>query len=99
MHRISMNKLGIDPDDKIYIAGHRGLVGSVIVRKLKEKGFSNLIMLEHTELDLTNQVEVQTFFKKENIGRLGNTLSFFSSQAVSTWKHSISCALCDMGSL
>ena len=51
--------------DKIYIAGHRGLVGSAIVRRLEEKGFTNLLMRTHQELDLTNQFQVQTFFKKE----------------------------------
>ena len=50
---------------KIYIAGHRGLVGSAIVRQLKSRGFSNLLMLEHKELDLTNQLQVQTFFEQE----------------------------------
>jgi GDP-L-fucose synthase len=51
--------------DKIYVAGHRGLVGSAIVRQLEERGFTNLLMRTHKELDLTNQAEVQTFFKQE----------------------------------
>jgi GDP-L-fucose synthase len=51
--------------DKIYIAGHRGLVGSAIVRQLEKKGFTNLLMRTHKELDLTNQVQVQTFFEQE----------------------------------
>jgi len=51
--------------DKIYIAGHRGLVGSAIVRQLKNRGFTNLLMRTHKELDLTNQAQVQTFFKQE----------------------------------
>ena len=50
---------------KIYIAGHRGLVGSAIVRQLEARGFSNLIMRTHKELDLTNQTEVQEFFVQE----------------------------------
>jgi len=53
-------------NDKIYIAGHRGLVGSAIVRQLEERGFTNLLMRTHKELDLTNQSEVQDFFKQEN---------------------------------
>ncbi len=53
------------PDDKIYIAGHRGLVGSAIVRRLEARGFVNLIMRTHKELDLTNQVSVQGFFNRE----------------------------------
>ena len=52
-------------NDKIYIAGHRGLVGSAIVRQLKSEGFDNLLMRIHKELDLINQVEVQSFFQKE----------------------------------
>ena len=52
-------------NDKIYIAGHCGLVGSAIVRQLKSRGFSNLLMRMHKELDLTNQAEVQNFFQQE----------------------------------
>jgi len=56
----------MDLKDKIYIAGHRGLVGSAIVRQLKSRGFVNLLMRTHKELDLTNQAEVQNFFTQEN---------------------------------
>ncbi len=52
-------------NDKIYIAGHRGLVGSAIVRQLEARGFTNLLMRTHKELDLTNQERVQNFFKHE----------------------------------
>jgi len=55
----------MDLNDKIYIAGHRGLVGSAIVRQLESRGFTNLLMRTHKELDLTNQAQVQDFFKKE----------------------------------
>jgi|TARA_B110000238_G_C16133405_1_gene442520 GDP-L-fucose synthase len=55
----------MDLNDKIYIAGHRGLVGSAIVRQLESRGFTNLLMRTHKELDLTNQVQVQTFFEQE----------------------------------
>jgi GDP-L-fucose synthase len=51
--------------DKIYIAGHRGLVGSAIVRQLESRGFTNLLMRTHKELDLTNQAQVQSLFKQE----------------------------------
>jgi GDP-L-fucose synthase len=51
--------------DKIYIAGHRGLVGSAIVRQLEERGFTNLLIRTHKELDLTNQAQVQGFFQQE----------------------------------
>ena len=50
---------------KIYIAGHRGLVGSAIVKNLESKGYINLIYRTHKELDLTNQNEVKSFFEKE----------------------------------
>ncbi len=50
---------------KIYVAGHRGLVGSAIVRKLKTEGYSNIITRTHDELDLIRQEQVETFFKKE----------------------------------
>jgi len=52
-------------NEKIYIAGHRGLVGSAIVRQLESRGFTNLLMRTHKELDLTNQAQVQTFFEQE----------------------------------
>ncbi|MBR3807938.1 MAG: GDP-L-fucose synthase [Lachnospiraceae bacterium] len=51
--------------DKIYVAGHRGLVGSAIVRSLKAKGYNNIIGRTHKELDLTNQAAVQAFFEEE----------------------------------
>jgi len=52
-------------NDKIYIAGHRGLVGSAIVRQLKSRGFTNLLMRTHKELDLISQAQVQDFFTQE----------------------------------
>ena len=54
-----------DLNQKIYVAGHRGMVGSAIVRELQKKGYENIITRTHAELDLTNQVAVQTFFEKE----------------------------------
>ncbi|MBS1509688.1 MAG: GDP-L-fucose synthase [Bacteroidetes bacterium] len=53
------------PEDKIYIAGHRGLVGSAIVRLLEKKGFSNLLYKTSAELDLRNQADVAAFFEEE----------------------------------
>jgi len=52
-------------NDRIYIAGHCGLVGSAIVRQLESRGFTNLLMRTHKELDLTNQVQVEAFFEQE----------------------------------
>jgi len=54
-----------DLNPKIYVAGHRGMVGSSIVRNLQAKGFSNIVTRTHAELDLTNQAAVQAFFKVE----------------------------------
>ena len=55
----------MNKDSKIYVAGHRGLVGSAIVRNLKEKGYKNIICRTHKELDLTNQEAVRKFFETE----------------------------------
>lgn len=52
-------------NQKIYVAGHRGMVGSAIVRNLQAKGFGNLVTKTHAELDLTNQVQVASFFQEE----------------------------------
>src|SRR3954447_9495508 len=51
--------------DKVYIAGHRGMVGSAIKRKLEREGFTNIITRTSQELDLTNQEAVNTFFVQE----------------------------------
>jgi GDP-L-fucose synthase len=55
----------MNSDSKIYVAGHNGLVGSAIVRKLKSAGYNNLIYKTHSELDLTEQANVSLFFEKE----------------------------------
>jgi len=52
-------------DDKIFVAGHRGLVGSALMRRLQSNGYINLITRTHTELDLTRQSEVEAFFASE----------------------------------
>lgn len=54
-----------DKNTKIYIAGHNGLVGSAIRRTLEQKGYKNLILKSHNELDLTNETDVSEFFKQE----------------------------------
>ena len=53
------------PDSRIYIAGHRGLVGSAIVRRLQSAGHTNLLLRTHAELDLTDAHATQAFFKAE----------------------------------
>ena len=55
----------MNKNDKIFIAGHRGLVGSAILKNLQERGFTNIITKTHKELDLTNQQETAAFFKVE----------------------------------
>ncbi len=52
-------------NDKIYIAGHNGLVGSAIFRLLQKQGFNNILTRSRDELNLTNQKQVNNFFKKE----------------------------------
>lgn len=54
-----------DLDQKIYVAGHRGMVGSAIVRNLQARGLSNIVTRTHAELDLTNQQAVKEFFQSE----------------------------------
>ncbi|MDL1981800.1 MAG: GDP-L-fucose synthase [Deltaproteobacteria bacterium] len=55
----------MDKDSKIYVAGHRGLVGSAIMRRLKAEGYKNLLTHTHAELDLTRQEKVEEFFHEE----------------------------------
>lgn len=60
----------IDLDQKVFVAGHRGMVGSAIVRQLQEKGYTNIVTATHAELDLTNQQAVNEFFRKNQIDRV-----------------------------
>ena len=55
----------MNPDRRIYVAGHRGLAGSAILRALEARGFKNLIVRTHAELDLTDAVATQAFFVQE----------------------------------
>ena len=57
--------MATDLNTKIYVAGHRGMVGSAILRELGKKGYINLVYRTHQELDLTDQLEVKNFFAKE----------------------------------
>ena len=52
-------------DSKIYVAGHRGMVGSAIVRELEKQGYNNIVVRTHDKLDLCRQVETENFFKQE----------------------------------
>ena len=55
----------MEKNAKIYVAGHRGMVGSAIVRALEKQGYTNIIMRTHKELDLTRQDQVESFFNEE----------------------------------
>jgi GDP-L-fucose synthase len=57
----------MEKNSKIYIAGHRGMVGSAIVRNLEKQGYTNIITRTKSELDLTRQAQVEEFFEKEQI--------------------------------
>ncbi|XP_062078488.1 putative GDP-L-fucose synthase 2 [Humulus lupulus] len=61
----SSNSFLSDKSAKVFVAGHRGLVGSAIVRKLQALGFTNLVLRTHAELDLTRQNDVDSFFASE----------------------------------
>ena len=57
----------MDINSRIYVAGHNGLVGSALIRILKKKKYRNIITRTHSELELTQQKEVEKFFKKKNL--------------------------------
>jgi len=57
--------MSIDKDSRIYIAGHKGLVGSAICRELQKQGYKNIIIYTHNEVDLTNQIAVKWLFEDE----------------------------------
>ncbi|MGB3211899.1 MAG: GDP-L-fucose synthase [Desulforhopalus sp.] len=58
------------PHEKIFVAGHRGMVGSAIVRHLKQLGYENIVTRPHSELDLTDQTAVRDFFLAERLDRV-----------------------------
>lgn len=55
----------MEKNSKIYVAGHRGMVGSAIVRELEKQGYTNIITKSHSELNLCRQDKVEEFFKRE----------------------------------
>ena len=55
----------MEKQSKLYVAGHRGMVGSAIVRELQRQGYTNIITHTHKKLDLTRQKEVEEFFEHE----------------------------------
>jgi len=56
----------IDLDDKIFLAGHNGMVGSSILKLLRDKGFNNILTLPKSELDLSDRINVETLLKSES---------------------------------
>src|SRR3546814_5503332 len=62
-------------DDKIYVTGHRGLVGGAIFRALKRSGFTNIVARSHGELDLTDGSAVAQFFQTERPDRKSTRLN------------------------
>lgn len=61
----SKEKVSKDLNQKIYVAGHRGMVGSAIVRNLQSQGYTNIVTRTHAEMDLTDQATVKAFFEQE----------------------------------
>jgi GDP-L-fucose synthase len=62
-----MQQPEFNSDKRIFVAGHRGMVGSAIVRTLEQRGCTNIVTRSHAELDLTNQAQVRAFFESEKI--------------------------------
>jgi len=62
--------MSADFNQKIYVAGHRGMVGSAIVRNLQAHGFTNIVTRTHAQLDLTNQAAVKVFFEEERLDQV-----------------------------
>lgn len=60
-----MFQYSMEKQSKIYVSGHRGMVGSAIVRELQRQGYTNIITRTHSELDLTRQADVEAFFQQE----------------------------------
>src|SRR5262245_13887507 len=57
--------MSMQPDSRIYVAGHRGLVGSAIVRRLQSAGYRNILTRSHAELELMDQSAVREYFARE----------------------------------
>ena len=67
MQTQTLHHSALTPQSRIYVAGHRGMVGSAIIRKLQADGYTNIITRTHKELDLTEQLAVRDFFRQEKI--------------------------------
>lgn len=62
--------MGRDISKTVFVAGHRGMVGSAILRRLQHLGYKNIVTVNHAEVDLTRQQEVEAFFGKHDIGSI-----------------------------
>lgn len=65
---MTVDNVTVDKDSRIFVAGHRGLVGSAVVRALRGQGYGNLLLRTRAELDLTDQAQVRDFFQRERPG-------------------------------
>ena len=65
MRQKTVDSPSINPDSKIYVAGHRGLVGSAVVRSLQKRGYDNIITRTRQQLDLTDAQAVRQFFAEQ----------------------------------
>ena len=77
--------------DKIFVAGHTGLVGSAITRLLQKKGYHNILTVSSSELDLRNQYLVNKFFEKESsgVGNGGETVKRIYFQSIGREENNI----------
>ena len=88
----------MEKDARIYVAGHRGLVGSSLVRQLRAQGYDNLLLRTHAELDLTDGAAVAEFFAAERPDHVllaaprwaayGPTKAILQISFASTWQYS-----------
>src|SRR5581483_8724767 len=65
LRRVRSSRMSLARDARIYVAGHRGLAGSAIVRRLRAAGYENLVLRTHAELELTDAAAVRRFFESE----------------------------------
>ena len=79
----------MDLNAKIYVAGHKGLVGSALVRILNQEGFRNIIGKTRTEMDLTNQGMVNSFFETETLAHDDSSNLCYRIRLVSRFQFSI----------
>jgi GDP-L-fucose synthase len=84
----------MQPQDRIFVAGHRGLVGSALVSALRQQGYENLVLRGRSELDLTNQAAVRAFFAEERpeyvflaAARVGGILANSTYPAEFIWQN------------